>query len=229
MDTIVMVPGLGSDRAVWERTIAALGPDYNCQIGDTLSDDSLEGMARRVLESAPPRFALAGVSMGGMIALTIMSIAPERITRLALFDTNARADTPEQIARRHSTNDAMRASANLRALARPSIAYMVHPDTSDDVRAAIAEMTVRVGAATYIRQNEAVAARADVFPILASVNVPASVVVGADDLMTPVAFSQAIADAIPSAQLHIIPECGHLPPIEKPAASAELIKRLLSS
>ena len=227
MDPVIMVPGLGSDATVWERTIEELGPGYECQVGDTLSDASLMGMAERVLDNAPDRFALAGVSMGGMVAMTIMRVAPERVTRLALFDTNAKADTPEQAARRRSSNAAMLAATDLRALAGPGIAYMVHPRAGQDVRDALASMTVRVGAAVYICQSEAVAARDDLFPALAGIAVPTIVVVGADDLMTPVAFSRAIADAIAGAELHVIPECGHLPPIEKPAATADLIRAWL--
>lgn len=134
MDPVIMLPGLGSASSVWGRTIAELGPDYECRVGDTLSDASLTSMAERVLDDAPDRFALAGVSMGGMIAMTIMRLAPERVTRLALFDTNARADTPEQAARRRSTNGAMLAVTDFRALAGPGITYMVHPQTGQDVR-----------------------------------------------------------------------------------------------
>ncbi|MGJ3626199.1 alpha/beta fold hydrolase [Sphingomonas sp. MMS24-JH45] len=164
MDPIIMVR-LGSDAAVWARTIVTWpGPGYDCRVGDTLSDDSLAGMARRVLDAAPDRFALAGVSMGGMVAMTIMGIAPERVTRLALFDTNARADTPEQIARPRATNDAMLAATDLRALAAPAIAYMVHPRAARDVHDVLSDMTVRVGADAYVRQNEAVAAREELSP-----------------------------------------------------------------
>ena len=88
--TLVLVPGLGSDAAVWRRTITALGDDVHCLVGDTLSDDTLVGMAHRILDQAPQSFALAGVSMGGMVALEIMRSAPERVTRLALVDTSAR-------------------------------------------------------------------------------------------------------------------------------------------
>lgn len=222
MDPVTMVPGLGSDATGWERTISELGPDYDCRVGDTLSDATLLGMAKCVLAGAPDRFALAGVSMGGMIALTIMRPGPERVTRLALFDTNARPDTPDQTARRRSATSAMLAAVDLWVLAGPGVAYMVHPSTGREVRDALADMAVRVGAAAYVRQNEAVAARQDLTPILASVAGPTLVAVGADDLTTPFTFSQAIADALPGAELHIISECGHLPPIEKPAARADL-------
>ena len=124
--SIVMIPGLGSDAAVWQPTIDALGTDADCIVGDTLSDTSLPGMAARILMQAPDRFALAGISMGGMVALEIMRRAPERVTRLALLDTNANTDTSEQRARRESANAAMANAEDLAVLARPAIANMLH-------------------------------------------------------------------------------------------------------
>ncbi len=224
MESIVMVPGLGSDAAVWQPTIAELAPDAECLVGDTLSDHSLPAMAARILSDAPPRFALAGVSMGGMVALEIMRVAPGRVTKLLLCDTNARPETAEQTARRRTTNAAMLGAADLAALAAPGIAYMIHPATDQSVREALTQMTVRVGVNAYVRQNEAVIARGDLRPILASISVPTMVVVGANDLMTPVIFSQEISDGIQGATLHIIPDCGHLPPIEKPRAVAALMR-----
>src|SRR5580704_16286830 len=96
MQTLVMIPGLGSDSAVWRRTIEAMKSSVDCLVGDTLSDDSLEGMAQRILDQAPESFALAGVSMGGMVALEMMKAAPDRVAQLALVDTNARPDTFRQ-------------------------------------------------------------------------------------------------------------------------------------
>lgn len=224
MEPVILIPGLGSDAAVWRPTIEELGPSIDCRVGATLSDDSLPGMAASILKDAPDRFALAGVSMGGMIALEIMRAAPERVVKLALFDTNARPDTPEQTARRRATNAAMLAASDLAALAAPGIAYMVHPSVNQGVRDVLTEMTVRVGATAYVRQNEAVIARGDLRPVLAKISVPTMVVVGADNLMTPVALSQEIADGIPAAVLHVIPGCGHLPPIEKPSVTAGLIR-----
>lgn len=224
MTALILIPGLGNDAAVWQPTMDELGDEVDCQVGDTLNDDTLEGMVRRILADAPDRFALAGVSMGGMVALEIMRTAPERVTRLALVDTNARPDTPEQTARRRATNAAMLAADDLAALAGPGIAYMLHPATGADARAALMAMTLRVGASAYVRQNEAVIARADLRPVLGTIAIPTIIVVGREDLMTPLACSQEISDAIPNARLRIIPDCGHLPPIEQPQALAALLR-----
>lgn len=226
-EPLVLVPGLGSDGAVWRRTIAALAHEVECSVGDTLSDDSLPGMAARVLEAAPERFALAGVSMGGMVALEIMRAAPDRVTRLALADTNARPDTPEQAAYRRGVNQAMLATEHLARLSLPAIRAMVGRDADPSVHEELVAMTLRVGREAYVRQNKAVAARADLRPVLPTVQVPTLVVVGAEDSMTPVALSEEIRDAISGAELHVLPGCGHLPPIEQPQVMADLLRRWL--
>jgi len=228
MDTLVLVPGLGSDAAVWRPTIDALGTGHDCRVGETLRDDSLRGMAARILADAPPRFALAGVSMGGMVALEMMRVAPDRVTRLALFDTNARADTPEQSQRRRASDAAMLAADDLRALSAPFIAFMIHPGAERAVHDALADMTLRVGAAAYVRQNRAVAARDDLRPVLSGIAVPTMVAVGAQDLMTPPALAREMQEAIPGATLSVIPDCGHLPPIERPDATAALLREWLA-
>lgn len=227
MDTLIMIPGLVSDGAVWARTIAAL-PEVDCRVGDTLSDDSLAGMAARILAAAPPRFALAGVSMGGMVALEIMRSAPERVTRLALVDTNARPDTPQQTAQRERTNAYVAAATDMRALSAGSLGALVHADAPQDVRDEIVGMSDRVTNTDYVRQNRAVMARGDLRPVLATIRVPTLVVVGENDVMTPPAMSEELRDGIDGAELHTIPHCGHLPPIEKPEILAGLFRTWLA-
>ncbi len=224
--TLVLVPGLGSDAAVWRRTITALGDEVRCHVGDTLTDDTLVGMARRILDQAPPHFGLAGLSMGGMVALEMVRIAPERVTRLALVDTMARPDPWEQKVYRHLTNAVVGISGDFRRLAEGSLGKLVHASASNLVRTELAEMSVRVGSKTYIRQNRAVMARGDLREVLRRIVVPAAVIVGSDDRMTPVGLSLEIHTLTPASTLHVIPDCGHLPPIERPEAVASLLKEL---
>ena len=227
MQTLVMIPGLGSDGAVWRRTVAALGSDAACTIGDTLSDPTLPKMAQRILAQAPPRFALAGVSMGGMVALELLKLAPDRVTRLALVDTNARPDTLAQKAYRRTANLAVRALGDFRKLAERSLPSLLHPDAPQDVRDEMVEMSVRVGPEAYVRQNRAVAARRDLRLVLAGIAVPTAVIVGEEDRLTPLAMSQEIHALTPSSTLHVVPDCGHLPPIEAPDAMAALLAKWL--
>jgi len=228
MQDLVLIPGLGSDAAVWARTIEALGGDASARVGDTLKDDTLAGMARRVLADAPPSFSLAGVSMGGMVAMEILRLAPERVRGLALVDTNARPDTEEQAARRRATNAAVLAAPDLRALGAGSLDYLVHSTAGEDIRRELIEMTARVGAETYVRQNLAVTAREDLGPILRSISIPTQVICGEDDRMTPLEMSLEIHQAIAGAELHVIPGCGHLPPIETPQVMADRLRALLA-
>ena len=144
MQTLVMIPGLGSDAAVWRRTITALNSEVNCLVGDTHSDRSLRGMAQRILGQAPETFALVGVSMGGMVALEMMKIAPERVTRLGLIDTNARADAIARKAYRYLAN-LVAITGDFERLSVRSVNSLVHPSTPNDVRAELAEMGARWG------------------------------------------------------------------------------------
>ena len=222
-----MIPGLGSDAAVWRRTIEALSGRVDCRVGDTLSDGSLARMARRILADAPSHFALAGVSMGGMVAMELMQIAPERVTRLALVDTNARPDTLGRKAYRGVANAVVGSTRDFRRLAARSVGSMVHAATPEDVRDELVNMSMRVGPTTYVRQNRAVSARGDLRPVLAGITIPTVVVVGENDTLTPPGLSQEIQSLIPGSRLEVIPACGHLPPIEKPAAMANILSSLL--
>jgi pimeloyl-ACP methyl ester carboxylesterase len=227
MQTLLMIPGLGSDSAVWRRTIEAMKSSVDCLVGDTLSDDSLEGMAERILDQAPESFALAGVSMGGMVALQIIKMAPRRVTRLALIDTNARPDTIMRKTIRRLSNIAAATTSNFAKLSERSVKSLLHPSAPQEIRTELAEMGARIGARIYWRQNIAVAARKDMRQILPGIAVPAAIVVGSDDRVTPVMLSREIHQLTPGSSLHIIPDCGHLPPIEKPAAVAAILLELM--
>ena len=227
MHDLVLIPGLGSDAAVWSRTIAELDGDAQCVVGDTLQDASLAAMARRILDESPAKFTLAGVSMGGMVALEIMRRAPGRVTGLAIFDSNPFPDTPREAEQRRRTIAAMQAGVDLRSAGEESLAWLVHPDADAAIKREIVEMGVRVGAEAYARQVEAVLQRADQRPILATIGVPTLVAHGADDAMIPVGCAQAMHAAIPRSTLEIIPNCGHLPPIERPRVVAGLLRNLI--
>jgi pimeloyl-ACP methyl ester carboxylesterase len=226
MQNLVLVPGLASDSTVWRRTILELNGEVNCLSADTLSDDSIPAMVRRILANTPQKFALAGVSMGGMAALEMMRMAPERVTRLALVDTSARPDTFARKAYRHLANFVV-AAFDYRRLSESNMKSLVHPSAASDIRTELIEMSVHVGAKTYIRQNRAVLARTDLRPILRHIAIPTTVVVGAEDRVTPVKLSQEIHELIPGSTLQIIDNCGHLLPIEKPEAMAKILLNLL--
>lgn len=220
---LILVPGLASDEAVWRPVVERLGDVASCVVAETRLDDTIAAIAVRILASAPDRFSLAGISMGGYIALEIMRQAPERVVRLALFDTSARPDTAEQSAGRRAAMAALD-KVPIELLSRHSLPTLVALDAPDAVKDAVATMGVRVGRDAYVRQQEANIARIDSRPHLAAIAVPTLVAVGEVDVLTPPALAEELRDGIPGATLHVIPGSGHLPPIEKPDATATLLR-----
>lgn len=227
MIPLVLLPGLGSDAALWAHQSRDLADIAETSVGDTLQDDGLPAMAERVLASAPPRFALAGLSMGGYLAFEIMRRSPERVLRLALLDTSARPDTPEQTETRRQ---AIAASEryDFAALARASLVTLVAPDAPEDVRDAVVAMSVRVGPDAYRRQQRAIMERPDSRPTLGAIAVPTLVLVGEEDRLTPPPVAQEIADGVPGVTLARIAGSGHLPALERPNAVTNAMRRWLA-
>jgi pimeloyl-ACP methyl ester carboxylesterase len=221
---ILLVPGLGCSARLYREQVAALWRFGPVTVADHTRDDTMDGIARRILAAAPPRFALAGLSMGGFIALAMMRLAPERIDRLALLDTNARADTPERSAERESLIAMAQAGkfAEVNAILMPRY---LHPDhRGEPFRKVVDEMADDVGVDGFVRQERAIISRPDSRPMLRDIRCPTLVLVGDADAATPPDLSREMADAIPGARLVIVEHCGHLSTIEQPdAVNAALI------
>jgi pimeloyl-ACP methyl ester carboxylesterase len=226
---LVLIPPQGGDGAAWARTIEALD-GVDARIGNTLEDDTLAGMARRILADAPATFCLAGVSMGGMVALEIMRLAPERVRGLALVGTSAVRAPPvseEGATRFHRKNADNLAALDMRRFALHSLAGTVHPDAPQDVRDALVEMMVRVGAAAYVRQYFAMMEREDQQGVLPTIKVPTVVIIGAQDRLVSARISRKLHRGVAGSEHHVIPECGHLPPLEAPLQMARHLSALL--
>jgi pimeloyl-ACP methyl ester carboxylesterase len=214
---ILFVPGLLCSAEIFEVQAAALWPLGPTTVASTLEGDTVGEVAKRILETAPPRFALAGISMGGYISLEIMRQAPERVARLALLDTTARPDTPEQIAQRRLTLEQAR-TGDFLSTALASLASLIHPARQGDVtlRKISERMTRAVGLEGFARQLELIISRPDSRPSLSAIAVPTLVLVGDADALTPVDRAQEIAGNIPGSRLVVVPGCGHLSTIEQP-------------
>lgn len=225
---LVLVPGLGSDAWIWAQQRDALSDTAEVVIADTRSDDTLGGMAERLLAAAPARFSLAGISMGGFVCLEVMQRAPGRVERLALFDTTAHPDSAERTRQRAATAALIRDGASYAGLTQRGRAAMLHPATPDAVAEGVVEMALRVGVDAYLRQNAAAMARADYRPLLSTIAVPTLVAVGAEDRTTPPALSREIAAAVAGAVLEVIDGAGHLPPVEQPARVTALLREWLA-
>jgi pimeloyl-ACP methyl ester carboxylesterase len=216
---VVLVPGLLCSAEIFAPQVAALWPCGPVTVASTLAGDTIPEIAAAILAAAPPRFALAGISMGGYICLEIMRQAPDRVVKLALLDTSARPDTPEQTAKRRDAVATARAGDFLAQAAESALAQ-VHPDSKDDghLRAVNTRMAAAVGLDGYARQIEAIIARPDSRPGLASIAVPTLVLVGDTDTLTPPELAEELVAGIAKASLTVVPHCGHLSTLEQPEA-----------
>jgi pimeloyl-ACP methyl ester carboxylesterase len=216
---IVLVPGLNCSARVYAEQIPALWGCGPVTIADHRRDDSVAAIAARILAMAPPRFALAGLSMGGYIAFAIARAAPERVARLALLDTSARPDTSEQSERRHSMI-ALAESGRFAEVADLLFPVFVHRDRHDDeaLRAIVRTMAEETGPDAFVRQQHAIMTRPDCRPQLASIRCPTLVLVGDGDVLLPPVLSEEIAAGIAGARLVRVPDCGHLSTLEQPQA-----------
>jgi pimeloyl-ACP methyl ester carboxylesterase len=216
---LILLPGLLLDEALWTPQRAALADIADMTVADLTQDDSMKAMARRVLDGAPPRFALAALSMGGYVAFEIMRQASGRVDRLALLDTSARPDTPEQTANRRNLM-AMCEQGEFKGVTRRLLPQWIHPARVDDkiLAETVMSMTARVGRDTFLRQQTAIIGRVDSRPGLSRIQCPTLVLCGHDDKATPVELHREIAADIPNARLVVVPECGHLSPLERPEA-----------
>jgi pimeloyl-ACP methyl ester carboxylesterase len=215
---LILIPGLLLDQRLWRPQIEALSGLARCWVAEPTTSDTMAGLASDVLAAAPfERFALAGLSMGGYVALEIIRRAAGRVARLALLDTSARADAPEQSKRR---NDFIELAQRGRFLGVTDalLPALVHPSRLKDepLVALIKAMAKDVGKDAFIRQERAIMSRADSRALLPSIAVPALVLCGRQDAIAPLARHEEMAQAIPGAHLEVIEDCGHLSTLEKP-------------
>lgn len=227
---ILLVPGLVCSPRIFAPIIPALWRFGPVTVANHIRDDNMGAIARRILAEAPPRFALAGHSMGGYIAFEIMRQAPERVARLALMNTQARPDTPEASERRRG-QIARAKAGEYRAILDELFAGFVHPSRRDDdaLRRLVNDMGDDVGPEAFVRQLTAIMTRPDSRPTMAWIRCPTLVLSSDEDKTVPNSLSTEMAGGIPGAKLVIIPDCGHLTPPEQPQATAAALVEWLRS
>jgi pimeloyl-ACP methyl ester carboxylesterase len=226
---VVLIPGLLASPRLYAEQIPELWRFGPVTVADHTRDETMGAIARRILAAAPPRFALVGLSMGGYISFEIMRVAPERVLKLALLDTSARPDLPEQSeTRRAQIADAK--GGRLRDVLDRAFPSWVHPARRDDpaLRALTVKMADEVGVEGYVRQQLANISRVDSRPTLASIRCPTLVLVGEQDGLTTPERAAEIANGISGARLVSVPDCGHMSAAEQPekvtAALVDLLR-----
>ncbi len=215
---IVLIPGLLCSARLYGEQLPALWRHGPVVLADHTRGDSMEEIARQILAAAPPRFALVGLSMGGYLSFEIMRQAADRVPRLALLDTTARADMPEQSERRRAQIAVVR-DGRFGEIPDSQFPVWVHPARAHDeaLRRIVRLMAEETGAEAFIRQQTALLSRPDSRPGLAAIRCPTLVLVGDADQATPPDRAAEIAEGIAGARLVTVPGCGHLSTLERPA------------
>jgi pimeloyl-ACP methyl ester carboxylesterase len=221
---ILLVPGVVCSPRIFSPVVPALWRFGPVTVANHIRDDNMGAIARRILAEAPPRFALAGHSMGGYIAFEILRQAPERVAKLALMNTQARPDTPEATTRRRGLV-ARAQNGDYRGVLEELFSCFVHPSRLGDasLRQLVHDMGDDVGPEAFVRQQTAVISRPDSRPSLAWIKCPTLVLTGDQDNSVPNSQSVEMANGIPGAKLVILPDCGHLPQLELPQATADAL------
>ena len=220
--TILLLPGFLCDETVWKNQLAALRPHYDCVVPDYGLLDSFGAMASHVLAEAPERFAVAGHSMGGRIALEIFRQEPHRVTHMALLDTGYRALPPGEVGveeeRKRRALLGIAREQGMRAMAATWTPPMLHPSRRNDpsLLEEIAAMFDRKQPDHFEAQMNALLTRPDCAGLLPRMRCPALVLTGAEDTWSPPRQHAEIAAAIPGSTLAVIPECGHMSTMERP-------------
>lgn len=228
---LVLVPGLLLTDDFWREQIARLSDVAQCIVPSGQYDqDSIADMARAVLAEAPERFALCGLSMGGYICHEIMRQAPERVTRLALLDTSARPDTPEQTKTRNSFLQLAR-TGRFKGITPQLLPYLLHPDNLGNTALVerLMAMAETIGRDGYLKQQTAIMGRIDSRPFLGGYDLPVLVLCGRQDALTPLEVHEEMAAMIPGAKLTVIEHAGHLPPMETPDLVAAALREWLDA
>jgi pimeloyl-ACP methyl ester carboxylesterase len=221
---VVLVTGQLLTLDVWGDSLSALQAQHDVILADHTRDDTIGGMAERLLAASPPQFDLVGQAMGGFVAFEVLRRAPERVRRLALLSTLAPNDGPAQTERRQGYIRLVE-DGRYADVVEERIPILVHPARREDrpLLGVVRRMAEDTGAQTFLTQQRAIMARVDSRPGLADIHCPTLVVWGRQDGITTEQHAAEIVGGIPGARLQTIDDCGHLTTLEKPVTTARLL------
>jgi pimeloyl-ACP methyl ester carboxylesterase len=227
MIPLVLIPGMMCDARMWAGLPAALQPRDVVHAlpigGDTMAD-----IAAAVLKDAPPRFALAGLSMGGIVAMEILAQAPERVERLALLDTNPRAETPSVRARRGPQIERVLVGGLEEVMRHDMMPhYLISGSQRTDLLDLCLEMALSLGSEVFRRQSLALREREDRQAALASFSGPALVLTGEGDRLCPRDRHDLMHTLLRRSELVVVAGAGHIPTLEQPDETTAAIRRWL--
>lgn len=225
---LLLLPNMMADARLFQPQIAALSAHRAVHVAPLLGD-TIEDIAARIITHAPPQVALAGISMGGVVALEILRQAPDMVTRIALLDTTAAPEAPDVAAAREP-HIARAKAGRLEDVMREEITshHLAPGPARLEILNLLPDMAKGFGAETYEKQSRAMMRRPDASALLSEIDCPAMVLCGSHDTIFPVSIHKAMAEAIPGSTLEIIDDAGHLPSLEKPDETTAALERWLT-
>lgn len=226
MTPLVLLPGHMCDARLWGPQLAALSGTRTLHLAAIAGADRMEALAQDVLRDAPPRFALAGLSMGGIVAMEVLRQAPERVERLALLDTNPLAEAEEAKAARRERMARVEAGG-LSEVVREEMKPLYLAEPRQAVLDLCHDMAMRLGPEAFLRQSRALMDRPDQTATLRAWQGPALVLHGTEDRLVPPDRARLMAELMPQARLAWIAGAGHLPTLEQPEATTAALARWL--
>lgn len=227
-EPLVFLPGMMCDSRLFEPQIVEFSKERMVCVAPVTGFDSIKGIASEILEKTPPQFILAGLSLGGIIAMEMVRQAPSRITKLILMDTNYKAELPEVSAKREQQIIAVK-EGRLKEVMRNEIKpnYLNEGSEKEFILNLCMAMADNLGEQAFIDQSKALSSRYDQTETLKKVKVPTLILCGLNDRLCPVKIHEEISFLVKNSTLHIIPNAGHLPTLENPKATNGILKEWL--
>ena len=225
---LVLLPGMMCDARLFTPQISLFAATRPVVLMPLIKHVTIERLAKDILNHAPPKFALLGLSMGGIVAMEIIRQAPARVTHLALFDTNPKADTPARIIQRNKEIEQVKAG-NLRAVMRDDMKpnYLADGQNKQEILDLCMVMAESHGADVFIQQTNALKTRQDYCTTLKNINIPTLIACGEKDSLCPLERHELMHQLIKGSRLCVIANAGHLPTLEQPKLSNKLIQNWL--
>jgi pimeloyl-ACP methyl ester carboxylesterase len=228
MKSLVMVPGMMCDERIFSSQISGLSDQIEATVADISSFPSVEELAADVLKKAPQTFALLGHSMGGIVAMEMYSQEPKRIEKLVLMDTNPKAELEEMQSRREPQINAVRDGKLLNVMRdemKPN--YLAESKSQDDILGICMDMAMSLGPDVFINQSRALQTRQDQQSTLSSIDIPVLIMCGSEDKLCTLERHELMHNMISNSELKIIYNAGHMPTLEQPNETTEVLKQWL--
>jgi pimeloyl-ACP methyl ester carboxylesterase len=229
-EPLLLIPGMMCDARLYTPQIAEFSAERAVHIASYAKCETVGDMAQAVLDTAPAHFALAGLSMGGIIAMEVLRRAPERVTRVALMDTNSQSETPAVAAAREPQIVGVMAGRLAEVMTdvmRPE--YLAEGPHRANILALMQDMAIAVGEGEFVRQSRALQRRPDQQKTLRKIRMPALILCGAEDKLTLPRRHEFMSELIPYATLRIIEAAGHVPTLEAPTATNAALREWLEA